>query len=974
MKKFISLLLTALLLTTIFTALPLSASAATEDSAAVGDRPFPDMPGGDFGTCSWSFDIINGTLTISGTGSTGDYNLLTEKPWAQYLDEIVSIVVMQGVTTLGQAVFADTPHLETVSLAPSVTTVSREAFYKCNALTDVTLPDTIASIGVGAFVSSGLNAFTIPNPSCQLETQAIGYAPGKNYQTMPKSDFTIYGYGSNSTARTYAVNNGFTYIDLTAQAHPVSVEQGSAYSVATGERVTSARAGERLRCAADRMQSFKIFQDFYTYNDNVTLDETDWSFTMPDEEVSIYMHTEDAWSMNIDMSEGTGTIGQQNYDYLVSCINSGVLQGEPKSGTTDEYYISFPDDAYVLLTPTGVYSYDFDYAPCYCLELPNGYQYNPININFAANHIHDGTLDLTVPAAGSPWDYDTMQATIVPGNEDWNVGRFTVDSAVWYNHWGISAFDTFEGGEQYFVGFTLVPTDGYYFTRKTIMRIRVAGYDQTISLTPLYLNIDGSACYSAGQTWDQIRIIGGDPHTISIANAKASYPGAADTVITQAIPGQEVYVRVNPYAIDNGEYLVMGSVNVTSDDTEIDPLDLVDVWCFYMPNHDVTGVLTCETREQVDSVLPLYSGEVTVPYDGTQVCENYGVECLMNMKIPDREYDSETGVSKYDIDGNGSWDIQRRDSNKYSLLPTNSLTENVTITTTREENYRFPVRNITLQVHQVVRHNITVIGGVASSEEDDYFNQHVITQAYPGETVYVVPRSGDVDDDSYIAQFSQSATGNDVTIYDEAGISFVMPDHDVTVNYNYDCYVQDISILDFRYEDTVTITDDGTGVRSEVYGTSMVFRLMAVTNQEVSDDVTRYDIDGDGSFDIEQNTATNTYTLLATHSLPENGMNLILSREQSWTLPIREVVIMVPQVIVPDKHGDVDGDGTVTINDATLLQRFLAEFTAANGDPLLDLNDPAVFFRADANNDGKVNVKDVTAIQRYVAGLEDLPA
>ena len=284
------------------------------------------------------------------------------------------------------------------------------------------------------------------------------------------------------------------------------------------------------------------------------------------------------------------------------------------------------------------------------------------------------------------------------------------------------------------------------------------------------------------------------------------------------------------------------------------------------------------------------------------------------------------------------------------------------------------MRNITLQVHQVVRHNITVIGGVASSEEDDYFNQHVITQAYPGETVYVVPRSGDVDDDSYIAQFSQSATGNDVTIYDEAGISFVMPDHDVTVNSNYDCYVQDISILDFRYEDTVTITDDGTGVRSEVYGTSMVFRLMAVTNQEVSDDVTRYDIDGDGSFDIEQNTATNTYTLLATHSLPENGMNLILSREQSWTLPIREVVIMVPQVIVPDKHGDVDGDGTVTINDATLLQRFLAEFTAANGDPLLDLNDPAVFFRADANNDGKVNVKDVTAIQRYVAGLEDLPA
>ena len=68
------------------------------------------------------------------------------------------------------------------------------------------------------------------------------------------------------------------------------------------------------------------------------------------------------------------------------------------------------------------------------------------------------------------------------------------------------------------------------------------------------------------------------------------------------------------------------------------------------------------------------------------------------------------------------------------------------------------------------------------------------------------------------------------------------------------------------------------------------------------------------------------HTILADHLLSRNiqlynnGMNLILSREQSWTLPIREVVIMVPQVIVPDKHGDVDGDGTVTINDATIRE------------------------------------------------------
>ena len=58
--------------------------------------------------------------------------------------------------------------------------------------------------------------------------------------------------------------------------------------------------------------------------------------------------------------------------------------------------------------------------------------------------------------------------------------------------------------------------------------------------------------------------------------------------------------------------------------------------------------------------------------------------------------------------------------------------------------------------------------------------------------------------------------------------------------------------------------------------------------------------------------------------------------------------------------GDVDGDGEVTINDATDLQRYLSEFIDETD---LDLT------VADVNGDGKVNIKDVTEIQRMVAGL-----
>ena len=48
----------------------------------------------------------------------------------------------------------------------------------------------------------------------------------------------------------------------------------------------------------------------------------------------------------------------------------------------------------------------------------------------------------------------------------------------------------------------------------------------------------------------------------------------------------------------------------------------------------------------------------------------------------------------------------------------------------------------------------------------------------------------------------------------------------------------------------------------------------------------------------------------------------------------------------------------MNINDATLLQRYLAEYTVT-----LNLK------LADTNRDGKVDIRDITEIQRYVAQI-----
>ena len=57
------------------------------------------------------------------------------------------------------------------------------------------------------------------------------------------------------------------------------------------------------------------------------------------------------------------------------------------------------------------------------------------------------------------------------------------------------------------------------------------------------------------------------------------------------------------------------------------------------------------------------------------------------------------------------------------------------------------------------------------------------------------------------------------------------------------------------------------------------------------------------------------------------------------------------------KRGDADGDGKVTILDATAIQRKLVSLT------VLSFNASA----ADVNGDG-VNILDATKIQRYLAG------
>ena len=60
--------------------------------------------------------------------------------------------------------------------------------------------------------------------------------------------------------------------------------------------------------------------------------------------------------------------------------------------------------------------------------------------------------------------------------------------------------------------------------------------------------------------------------------------------------------------------------------------------------------------------------------------------------------------------------------------------------------------------------------------------------------------------------------------------------------------------------------------------------------------------------------------------------------------------------------GDVNGDGNISVLDATLIQKYIAGLVTFSNTQKA---------AADVNNDGSVSIVDATLIQKHIAGLID---
>lgn len=102
------------------------------------------------------------TLTIRGSGAMEDYLTSGHQPWCSFRDQITSVVVSPGVTSIGNLAFTRFSKLIHVDIADSVVSIGEGVFSECSSLTNITVPQSVTYIDVNAFEScTNLSSITL---------------------------------------------------------------------------------------------------------------------------------------------------------------------------------------------------------------------------------------------------------------------------------------------------------------------------------------------------------------------------------------------------------------------------------------------------------------------------------------------------------------------------------------------------------------------------------------------------------------------------------------------------------------------------------------------------------------------------------------------------------------------------------------------------------------------------------------------
>lgn len=117
-----------------------------------------------------TYTLVDGTLTISGTGDMRRFNK-NNRPFSS--SDVKKLIIEEGVTNVTEEAFGSCSNLEEVSFPSTLKTIGISAFHDTK-LTKVTIPEGVTQIGEAAFENcTELRKVTIPASVTQLGVNEI---------------------------------------------------------------------------------------------------------------------------------------------------------------------------------------------------------------------------------------------------------------------------------------------------------------------------------------------------------------------------------------------------------------------------------------------------------------------------------------------------------------------------------------------------------------------------------------------------------------------------------------------------------------------------------------------------------------------------------------------------------------------------------------------------------------------------------
>lgn len=183
------------------------------------DQEIPGVKHGTWNGVTWRL-APDGTLTVSGHGSiTAGYSWWF--PWNSFKEEILKIVIEDGVTSVGTNAFPDCPNLKTIEIAGSVTSLGTQAFANCHKLEEVHLSEGLKNIEGSALGGTAIRTIELPESLETIGCCAFGWCPNLESIRIPSN---VWGldrgvFECSDNLKEVWLPRSLRYIDVTLPGH-----------------------------------------------------------------------------------------------------------------------------------------------------------------------------------------------------------------------------------------------------------------------------------------------------------------------------------------------------------------------------------------------------------------------------------------------------------------------------------------------------------------------------------------------------------------------------------------------------------------------------------------------------------------------------------------------------------------------------------------------------------------------------------